>query len=586
MAITKLLRIKEAKNRPSPSAHLKNNIRYICRDDKTENGLWIGGNAGQTADTIYQTMIENKQSWDKTGGSQGFHYVLSFPLDADIPPYMALQIAQEFCEELLGDDFYYVIAAHTDTGHLHVHITFDSVSKTDGHKFWSPKGDWEKRIQPITDRLCKKYGLPTLTEDLDKRKIPQNDRRGTNYGEWKHTKNGGRGFYSWSDILRDDIDEAIRHTENYEDFLEYLKVDRYEIRDKEALSLRLPEMKRAIRTGRLGSGYGKEEILERLKAKEQEPGIERQYQIYGNWVEVQRIFCMKVTQTPGWSMTPFQRRFYERWQNTFFIRRPDRRAQAWKYKKDILQVQKLSDAIGYTVINDIQTLYDFEKKVQELELQCHAAQLEVTRLRTGWNKSQSRYLLQKYKELADAYRKKPDEETRENYYEILSEIDRYGGLPGLERLKEETERKIRETKEKAKAVKKETKRVHEFFSLLDGQDREGQERNTAFLKEPEEPEKEEISVSIESDDRAEKGFFYSGALLADGRQVEIPLEDCRMTGHGNTLCIHIRKNYQYRIFDGEGKACGTIFSKSFLERQKETKMPVVMPEAEKRKNSK
>ena len=40
-------------------------------------------------------------------------------------------------------------------------------------------------------------------------KIPQNDRRGTNYGEWKHTKNGGRGFYSWSDILRDDIDEAI-----------------------------------------------------------------------------------------------------------------------------------------------------------------------------------------------------------------------------------------------------------------------------------------------------------------------------------------------------------------------------------------
>lgn len=156
----------------------------------------------------------------------------------------------------------------------------------------------------------------------------------------------------------------------------------------------------------------------------------------------------------------------------------------------------------------------------------------------------------------------------------------------MERLKEETERKIRETKEKAKAVKKETKRVHEFFSLLDGQDREGQERNTAFLKETEEPEKEEISVSIESDDRAEKGFFYSGALLADGRQVEIPLEDCRMTGHGNTLCIHIRKNYQYRIFDGEGKACGTIFSKSFLERQKETKMPVVMPEAEKRKNSK
>ncbi len=585
MAVTKLLRIKEAKNRPSPSAHLKNNIRYICRDDKTENGLWIGGNAGQTAETIYQTMAENKQTWNKPGGSQGFHYVLSFPPDAGVPPHMALQIAQEFCEELLGDDFYYVIAAHTDTSHLHVHITFDSVSKTDGHKFWSPKGDWEKRIQPITDRLCKKYGLPALTEDLDKRKISKNDRRGTNYGEWKHAKNGGRSFYTWSDILRDDIDEAIQHAENYEDFLEYLKADRYEVRDKEALSLRLPEMKRAIRTGRLGSGYGKEEILERIKAKKQEPGIERRYETYGDWIEVQRILCMKVTRVPGWSMTPFQRRFYERWQNTFFIRRPDRRAQAWKYKEDILQVQKLSDAIGYTVTHDIRTLSDFEKNVQDLDLQCHAADLEVTRLRTGWNKSQPRYLLQKYKKIAEAYTENPDEKAREKYFGILSEIDRYGGLPSLERLEREAERKLREAREKATAVKKESKRVHEFFTLLGGQEREGPERNTVFPDRPEKMGREEISVAIESDDRAEKGFFYSSALLADGRQVEIPLGDCRMAGHGNTLRIRIREKYQYRIFDGEGKTCGTIFSKRLLERQKETKMPV-MPEAENREKSK
>ena len=367
--------------------------------------------------------------------------------------------------------------------------------------------------------------------------------------------------------------------------MEYLKVDRYEIRDKEALSLRLPEMKRAIRTGRLGSGYGKEEILERLKAKEQEPGIERQYQIYGNWVEVQRIFCMKVTQTPGWSMTPFQRRFYERWKNTFFIRRPDRRAQAWKYKKDILQVRKLSDAIGYTVTHDIQTLSDFEKNLQDLELQCHAADLEATRLRTGWNKSQPRYLLQKYKEMAEAYTENPDEETREKYFGILSEIDRYGGLPGLERMEREAERKLREAREKAKAVKKESKRVHDFFTLLGGQEREEPGRDAVFPARPEKTGREEISVTIEAGDRAEKGFFYSGSLLSDGRQVEIPLEDCRIAGHGNTLRVRIREKYQYRIFDGEGKTCGTIFSKRLLERQKEPKT-LVMPEAENRGKSK
>lgn len=48
------------------------------------------------------------------------------------------------------------IALHNDRDHMHAHITFDSVSKNDGRKFHSPKGDWEKRIQPITDRICKR----------------------------------------------------------------------------------------------------------------------------------------------------------------------------------------------------------------------------------------------------------------------------------------------------------------------------------------------------------------------------------------------------------------------------------------------
>lgn len=84
---------------------------------------------------------------------------------------------------------------------MHVHITFDSVSKTDGLKFHSPKGDWEKRIQPITDRICEKYHLPALDYG--------EERRGRNYGEWKKSKRMEKGeYYSWTDIIRDDIDEA------------------------------------------------------------------------------------------------------------------------------------------------------------------------------------------------------------------------------------------------------------------------------------------------------------------------------------------------------------------------------------------
>lgn len=43
-------------------------------------------------------------------------------------------IAQEFIQELLGDRFYYAFAVHNNRNHMHVHITFDSVSKEDGYK--------------------------------------------------------------------------------------------------------------------------------------------------------------------------------------------------------------------------------------------------------------------------------------------------------------------------------------------------------------------------------------------------------------------------------------------------------------------
>ena len=78
MAITKLLRLKESA-KGNRAAHLKHNLFYICDPDKCGGGVWIGGNAGTRPEIIYETMIENKKYWGKEDGSQGFHYVISFP---------------------------------------------------------------------------------------------------------------------------------------------------------------------------------------------------------------------------------------------------------------------------------------------------------------------------------------------------------------------------------------------------------------------------------------------------------------------------------------------------------------------------
>ena len=105
MAITKLLRLKESK-KGNPAQHLINNIQYICDREKTEGGLWIGGNAGQETATIISTMLRNKKVWNKQDGTQGFHYVISFSPDCQVSEQTASDFADDFVQELLGGEFY------------------------------------------------------------------------------------------------------------------------------------------------------------------------------------------------------------------------------------------------------------------------------------------------------------------------------------------------------------------------------------------------------------------------------------------------------------------------------------------------
>ena len=300
MAITKLLRLKEGKG-TNRSAHLKNNIYYICNPEKTGGGCWIGGNAGTTPDVIYKTMLMNKRFWEKENGSQGFHYVISFPPDLKIDEAFVYRVTEEFCKELLGDSFYYCIAVHNDRDHMHAHITFDSVSKNDGRKFHSPKGDWEKRIQPITDRICKKYGIPALDYEKDRPK-------GMDYGSWKdgkeHVRKQKEGKFSWYDVIRDDIDEAIEASGTYEEFLENLKAQHYEVRDKKYLSLRPYGKDRSVR---LGEEYTRERIIARIEGPKK--GVEfKRYGDYEKASETVREYKKKND-----SPTKYQKRFYYRY---------------------------------------------------------------------------------------------------------------------------------------------------------------------------------------------------------------------------------------------------------------------------------
>ena len=145
--------------------HLNNSIRYIMNPKKTEEGKWIGGNAGMSSEEVYQNMMDTKIDWDKLEGRQGYHFVISFK-PGEVKEETAYQVIKEFCEEYLGDYFDYVFSIHNDQHHMHGHIVFNSVNRMTGYKYRYVNGDWEKKIQPITDRICERYGLPPLEFEI------------------------------------------------------------------------------------------------------------------------------------------------------------------------------------------------------------------------------------------------------------------------------------------------------------------------------------------------------------------------------------------------------------------------------------
>lgn len=103
----------------------------------------MGGNSGSEADEVYQTMIDTKKEWNKLDKRQGYHFVISFA-PGEASAEQAYDVLKDFCEEYLGDDYDYVFSIHTDQEHMHGHIVFNSVSRTNGYKYRYERGTGRK----------------------------------------------------------------------------------------------------------------------------------------------------------------------------------------------------------------------------------------------------------------------------------------------------------------------------------------------------------------------------------------------------------------------------------------------------------
>ena len=232
---------------------LQDALDYAANRDKTEQSCFESSYAC-TLETAFADMRQTKERWHKSGGVQGYHLVQSFAA-GEVSPELAHQIAKELAARVLGGRYEYVIGTHLNTGHIHSHIVWNSVSCVDGKKYRSNYKSYVTEIRAVSDALCRKYKLSVIdTENSNHVAKP--------YAEWLAEKNGQP---TWRTAIRQDVDEAIQQSLTWRQFLTVLDRKGYEVRmGRKYPVLRPPGKERFVRFKTLGKRYTPEAIQTRI----------------------------------------------------------------------------------------------------------------------------------------------------------------------------------------------------------------------------------------------------------------------------------------------------------------------------------
>ena len=244
MAITKTMHMK-ASGKGKIDVHLEHAINYILQPKKLGNANLTGG-INCLPDAAYEQMKATKQMFGKTGGRQGYHFVISLKPSEGTPEIM-YDIAMRFAEEAFGGEYETVVAVHTDRNHLHAHIIINSVNMVTGYKFQYHEGDWKYKFQPITNKLCEEYGLHITPAEYSKE--PKNMAR----PQWEREQ----VFSKW---IEQDARFCALNAENMEHFIFLLEKQGFEIKQGEHIAVKVPGMKRFKRLDTISGDFSRNNL--------------------------------------------------------------------------------------------------------------------------------------------------------------------------------------------------------------------------------------------------------------------------------------------------------------------------------------
>lgn len=239
-------------------------ITYIMNVDKTMYGDLIYGYECSGEYAAHQMQVVFDLYKKSNSVRTGYHLIQSFDPEDNITPEKAFEIGKEFASRVLGTDTQYILSTHVDKDHVHNHIIFNSVPFAGDHKMYRWTQNERRRIEQISDELCRENGFCVIEEK-------SGERGKTNYKD-------GR-VNNALNTLRSSIDKAVEHSSNINEFVDYLQ-NEYGIETRIGktitFTLHSDDFENGIfrcRDRKLGSAYSPDALENRMKGIDVPPNL-------------------------------------------------------------------------------------------------------------------------------------------------------------------------------------------------------------------------------------------------------------------------------------------------------------------------
>ena len=255
LAATRLIALHKNKGK-SVAACLKSRTNYAKNPDKTNRGELVSSYECSPLTADEEFMLSKRQYELMTGRRQKSD-VIAYQIRQSFKPgeitaEEANKVGYELAMRFTKGKYAFIVATHTDRQHIHNHVIFNSTA-LDGTRKFRDFFFSALAVQRLSDLICLEHQLSVIE------KKPYRERQ-------------KRTLYPPKESNRDRLCRVIdsvldEKPKDYEDFLQKLEQQGYEVKRGKYTSVKGARQKRFIRFRTLGTGYSEDEIKAVLEGK-------------------------------------------------------------------------------------------------------------------------------------------------------------------------------------------------------------------------------------------------------------------------------------------------------------------------------